>query len=111
DKDAARAVLVKRIEDGVKDNETLVKDALQKYFDNPEEQEAWFIGKRAAIVARENGVPGPDQPPAVVKDLDPHPERQTTRASVDAQVSDGSKASDVSDEPTRIFSRPVSDQR
>src|SRR5262249_11126534 len=54
-----------------------IKDACRDYFANPDEQEAWLIGKLAAIASREADAPGSDVPPETVKDLDPHPERKT----------------------------------
>ncbi|HEY9870198.1 MAG TPA: hypothetical protein V6D08_13610 [Candidatus Obscuribacterales bacterium] len=70
----AREILVGRIKENADLNEAWIKDAWQRYFDNPDEQEAWLIGKRAGIAARESNVPGSDPSPAVVKDIDPHPE-------------------------------------
>jgi hypothetical protein len=69
-------VLKESIHYEVDNREAWMKEAWREYFANPDEQEAWLIGKRAAIASREVGVPGSDLPPETIKDLDPHPERK-----------------------------------
>jgi len=70
-------VLKEAIQNEIDIRDAWMKDAWRDYFANPDEQEAWLIGKRAAIASREAGVAGSDLPPETVKDLDPHPERKT----------------------------------